>query len=447
MANKRKPALSTLAALFAGQPVLVSEESKSQFEALIASASEHEDWPRIEAAMSNVPMAAASDDDDYWNYKDEWDERLKPYQVSPDGVLFVPVRGVLLNSFPYAWGNYATGYHYIQKAIERGMDDPNVRGIALLCNSPGGMVAGCFEAVDKVYARRGEKPIRAFAHESAYSAAYAIASVADSIVVSKTGGVGSIGVVTMHVDWSKWNEEMGLKYTFIFAGKHKVDGNPEEPLSDDAKKRIQARIDELYDVFVSSVARNRGMEEKVVRDTEALTYTATQAVSIGLADSIGPLDDAVAQFCVDLSTPNSGEQAMSIQKDNTAVVEQAVHEQAVSAAKAEGIAEGAAAATARIGAILGSDEAKGREELANHFAFKTSMSAEDAVAALAVSPKAEAPASKETAETPGSGFDAAMSQDAPNLSADGSDADASDENSPEAILALAQQFGIAKKAK
>ena len=441
MANKRKPALSTLAALFAGQPVLVSEESKSQFEALIASASEHEDWPRIETAMSNVPMAA----DEYWDC-DEWEAQFKPYNVNSDGILFVPVSGVLLHNFPYTFGNWATGYQYIQKAIERGLDDMNVRAIALLCNSPGGMVAGCFEAVDKIYARKGEKPIRAFAHEAAYSAAYAIASVADSIVVSKTGGVGSIGVVTMHVDWSKWNEEMGLKYTFIFAGKHKVDGNPEEPLGDEAKNRIQARIDELYDVFVSSVARNRSMEEQAVRNTEALTYTATQAVSIGLADSIGPLDDAVAQFCVDLSTPTEGEQAMSNQKDNTAVVEQAVHEQAVTAAKAEGVAEGAAAATARIGAILGSDEAKGREELANHFAFKTSMSAEDAVAALAVSPKAEAPAAKETAQTPASGFDAAMSQDAPNLSADGSDADASDENSPEAILALAQHFGIAKKA-
>lgn len=443
--SKTKPVLSTLAALFAGQPVLVSEDMKSQFEALVSSAAQHEDWPRIEASMANTPMAAA---DEYWNYKDDWEEYLKPYNVTDDGILMIPVRGVLMHNFPYAWGNYATGYYYIQKAIERGLEDANVRGIALICNSPGGMVAGCFETVDKIYAHRGEKPIRAFAHEAAYSAAYAIASVADSIVVSKTGGVGSIGVVTLHVDWSKWNEEMGLKYTFIFAGKHKVDGNPEEPLSADAKERIQARIDELYDVFVSSVARNRGMEEKVVRDTEALTYTASQAVSIGLADAIGPLDDAVAQFSADLSTLNTGEQAMSNKTDNTAVVEQAVHEQAVAAAKAEGVAEGAAAATARIGAILGSEEAKGRQDLANHFAFKTSMSAEDAVAALAVSPKAEAEGTRDQAqgtEATG-GFDAAMSQDNPNVGGEAAGGGASDENSPEAILALAQQFGIAKKS-
>ena len=441
MASKKKPALSTLAALFAGQPVLVSEDLKSQFEALIASAVEHQDWSRIESSMAATPMAG----DDFWDCE-EWEESLKPYNVNQDGILFVPVRGVLLHNFPYAFGNWATGYLYIQKVIERGLEDANVRGIALLCNSPGGMVAGCFEAVDKIYARRGEKPIRAFAHEAAYSAAYAIASVADSIVVSKTGGVGSIGVVTSHVDWSKWNEDFGLKYTFIFAGKHKVDGNPEEPLSDDAKNRIQARIDELYDVFVSSVARNRGLEEQAVRETEALTYTATQAVSIGLADAIGPLDDAVAQFCVDLSTLNTGEQAMSNKTDNTAVVEQAVHEQAVAAAKAEGVAEGAAAATARIGAILGSEEAKGRETLANHFAFKTEMSAEDAVAALAVSPKAEsAPSGQAQEQTEGEGgFDAAMTNGAPNVGAEGSQSQ-EDDNSIEAIVKMAQDLGAIRK--
>lgn len=428
-ATKRN--LNPVAAQFNGQPSLVAPEMNVQFQSLIEGMVAQEDFARLSAAAS-TPMAS----DDFWDCE-EWEEDFRPYQVNPDGILFVPVRGVLLHNFPYALGNWATGYIYIQKVIERGLEDANVRGIALLINSPGGMVAGCFEAVDKIYARRGEKPIRAFAHEGAYSAAYAIASVADDIVVSRTGGVGSIGVVTSHLDFSKMNDDIGIKYTFIFAGRHKVDGNPEEPLPDDVKARIQARIDELYDVFVSSVARNRGMEEQAVRDTEALTYTASQAVSIGLADSVGPLDDAVAQFCADLSTP-TGEETMSNQTD-AAVVEQAVHEQAVADARAEG----AAAATTRIGAILGSEEAKGREDLANHFAFKTNMSAEDAVAALAVSPKAEAPQAPAAAETVEGGFDAAMSQGNPNVGGaphggtENAEADAVEET-----LALAKQLGL-----
>ena len=431
MATK-KPIVTTLAAMFVGQPALVAESMQAQFDVLINGAVEQPDWSRLEAASSRMSS------DGFWDCED-WEADYRPYEVNADGILFVPVRGVLLHNFPYALGNWATGYLYIQKAIERGLDDANVRGIALLINSPGGMVAGCFECVDKIYDRRGEKPIRAFAHESAYSAAYAVASVADSIVVSKTGGVGSIGVVTSHIDFSKMHEDIGIKRTFIFKGKHKVDGNSAEPLPDDVKDRIEARLEEPYQVFVSTVARNRGMDEQAIRDTEALTYTATQAVSNGLADSIGPLDDAVAQFCADLSTPNDGEETMSVQTE-TAVVEQAVHDKAVADAKAEAYAEGAVAAQARIGEILGSEAAQGRETLANHFAFKTNMSAEDALAALEASPKAAvAPVAEEPAAN-GTGFDAAMQDGNPEVGA--SVTTQTDENGIDAIVALARDYGM-----
>lgn len=437
MASKKKPVITTLAAMFVGQPALVAESMQAQFDVLINGAVEQEDWSRLEAASTRMSS------DEFWDCE-EWEEFYRPYEVNSDGILFIPVAGVLLHNFPYALGNWATGYLYIQKAIERGLEDANVRGIALLINSPGGMVAGCFECVDKIYDRRGEKPIRAFAHESAYSAAYAIASVADDIVVSKTGGVGSIGVVTSHIDFSKMYEDIGIKQTFIFKGKHKVDGNSAEPLPDDVKGRIEARLEEPYQVFVSTVARNRGMDEQAIRDTEALTYTATQAVSIGLADSIGPLDDAVAQFCADLSTP-TGEETMSVQTE-TAVVDQAVHDKAIEDAKASAFAEGAVAAQTRIGEILGSEAAKGRETLANHFAFKTNMSAEDALAALEASPKAvaEQPAKGDEGSTTG-GFDAAMDEtgnpevgaSAPKKDGKGDDLDA--------VLALARDMGMIRK--
>lgn len=442
MATKKPPVLNTLAAQFANQPALVAPSMDEQFNVLVTGAVEHKDWSRLEANTSVMAL------DDFWDCED-WEADYRPYEVNADGILFVPVRGVLLHNFPYALGNWATGYAYIQKAIERGLEDANVRGIALLVNSGGGMVAGCFECVDKIYDRRGEKPIRAFAHESAYSAAYAIASVADSIVVSKTGGVGSIGVVTSHIDLSKMYDDIGIKKTFIFKGKHKVDGNSAEPLPKDVKDRIEARLDEPYEVFVSTVARNRGMDAQAIRDTEALTYTATQAVSIGLADSVGPLDDAVAQFCADLSTP-TGEETMSV-KTEAAVVDQAAHDQAVAAAKAEGYNEGAAAAQARIGAILGSDEAKGREAQANHIAFKTSMSVEDAVGLLAASakvaepaPAAEAPAP--AASTTEGGFDAAMAEGNPEVGSTPASLDAAKaDNDLDSILALAGQFGLVRQ--
>lgn len=96
-------------------------------------------------------------------------------------------------------------------------------------------------------------------------------------------------------------------------------------------------------------------------------------------------------------------------------VDQAAHEAAVADARAAGMKEGATTERARIGAILGSEEAKGRESLAQHFAFKSDMDAEAAVAALSAAPKAEAPAP--AAEQPAQTFEQAMANGNPDVGA------------------------------
>lgn len=376
---------NALLATFENQPILVAEGWESRFESFLDKAAA--DLDRIEAANDQPVMA-----DDFWYSSDDWRSAYRPYIVK-DGMLLIPVKGVLLHDFGYQLGSWATGYTYITQALRRGQRDPEVRGIAFLINSPGGHVAGNFDLVDEIFEARGAKPMRAFAHESAYSAAYSIASAADTIVVSRTGGVGSIGVLTAHYDYSKMLENDGLKITFIHFGKHKVDGNFTTPLPKEVKDRIQARIDELGEVFVSIVARNRGMDVDAVRATEALTFTATEAVSNGLANSIGSLDDAIAAFAADMS--NEEDETMTTQ-DKAATFDQA----AVDAARAEGFAagkiegekEGATTAQTRIAAILDSEEAKDRPAAARMLAFETDKAADAAKASLAKLPKEAAAA-------------------------------------------------------
>lgn len=387
------------------QQVLVRGESAALIEASLTKTEAF--MSRVETASEQPKMLEGSD---FWFSSDDWRARYRPYNVV-DGVLQIPVKGVLLHDFPWQYGAWATGYEYIWQAFKRGQADGNVRGIALIEDTPGGMVAGCFDLVDRIYATENRKPLRSFAMESAYSAGYAIASVADSITVSRTGGVGSIGVVTMHVDVSKALDKMGLKITFIHFGKHKVDGNAYEPLPADVEKRIQARIDELGEVFVASVARNRGMDAQAIRDTEALCFTATEAVSNGLADQIGSLDDAVAAFAADLSLTEEDEQ-MAGQNESPAVDQAA----AITAARTEGhtagVAEGtkagATAERARINAIIASDEGKKRPKAALSLALKSDMSAEAAQAVLADLAEEKA----ETAAPQGqSQFEQAMNKD------------------------------------
>lgn len=330
------------------------------------------------SALANDPraadllgvQAASASDDGFWPAADSWLAWYRPYVVV-DGVLQIPVKGVLLAELSFSYGSYATGYPYIRRAIERGMADANVRGVAFICDTPGGEVRGNFDLVDAIFAFRGVKPMRAFAHDRAYSAGYSIASAADRIVVSRTGGVGSIGVVTSHTDASAALEKAGLKITFIHAGKHKVEGNSTEPLSPEAKARWQARIDELMAVFVSTVMRNRGMTEEAVRGTEALTFTASAALEAGLADEIGSLQDAVAAFAAELSP----------QPEDENMINPEAHEAAVAAARAEGATAGATAAYERMSAIVGNAAVKGREAAAVTLAVSSpGMPAEAVVA-------------------------------------------------------------------
>lgn len=373
-----------LIASFAGEPAMLAAGAEVRLEACLNAVASHE---HREVLLNE----RAAEGDGFWLQPDDWRAGYRPYILDANGVLQIPVRGVLLNNFPWQLGGWATGYEYIWRAFERGMADPLVRGIALVCDSPGGMVAGNFDLVDKMFKLRGTKPIAGFAHESAYSACYSIISVADPgrIYVSRTGGVGSIGVVTSHYDVSGLYEKAGIKVTWLFEAEGKVDGNPTEPLSDGAGERIMARIGKLYGVFVSTVARNRSMGEDAVKALKSFTYDADEATSNGLADKIGSPDDAMTAFCADLDDyyANDGDEEMTT--PNPAVEQAAVPDPI---ALASATATGKTDERARIKAITGSEEAKGRDTLASHIAFNTDMSVDDAKAMLAASPKAAEPA-------------------------------------------------------
>ena len=359
--------------------------------------------------------------DDFWPAPDSWLNAYRPYKVV-DGTLLVPVKGMLLNDFGYQLGDWATGYNYIVKAFQRGMEDSMVERIAMIMDTPGGEVAGCFDAADLVFAMRGTKPIRAFVNEAAYSAGYAWASVADKITMTRTAGVGSIGVVTSHMDVSGAMDKAGVKVTFIHAGDHKVDGNPYEPLPADVKARIQKRIDSMYSIFVSTTARNLGIEESVVRGTQALTYGAEEAVALGLAHEVQPFNEALAAFSGELDKP-AGDDVMSTKPNDQgqATFSQADLDNARAEGFASGLKDGAKAEQARVKGIMGCDAAKLRPTMSFHLALNTQQSVEEATGILAVSPEEKPAAKAEDTKAPGADFAAAMEQGNPNLGAgDGS---------------------------
>ena len=391
----------------------------------------------LAAAVRNMIAGPADGVDEFMDaYCAAWGDNSperKPYAFS-GGVAIIPMHGTLINRFGASWG-FVTGYDYIRGAFDSALADSSVQGIMLDVDSYGGEVHGCFELADHIFANRGKKPIMAMVNANCYSAAYATASAADTITVTPSGGAGSIGVVTMHVDYSKALQENGISVSYIFAGKHKVDGNPYQPLPDSVRADIQSRIDATYEKFVALVARNRGMSAASVRGSEARTYGAEDAKANGLIDSVAPPMAAFAGFAQALSGASFNQEFAMSQHEETAAVEElpagdtaeapapAAAESAVAEAPAVENAEAAAPAAAevpavnaekeRIRSILAAPEAADRAALANHLALNTELSVDDVRSVLAASPK-EAP------QASGNAFAAAMDNTPnPEVGADG----------------------------
>lgn len=220
------------------------------------------------------------------------------YDITPDGIAIIQVTGTLVHKNgtlrPYSG---MTGYDGIRQNIFMAINDPEVKAICLDIDSPGGEVAGCFDLVDFIYEARKEKKIYAILNEMACSAAYAIASACNKIYMPRTGVAGSIGVIWMHVDWSKAMGEQGVAVTFIKYGDRKADGNSYEPLSKEAAKRAQNDIDQMGELFVRTVARNRGLSAEKIRATQAAVYLGQEAVDQNLVDGIMSPDAAYEAIC------------------------------------------------------------------------------------------------------------------------------------------------------
>jgi len=239
---------------------------------------------------------------------DEDEDGEIPARVTSDGVAVVDIRGPLLahGSWLTRWLGWPD-FEGIGQLADRLAADERVRGVVLAIDSPGGEVAGAFEAAAKLAALAAAKPVVAVADHSAFSAGFLLAAQAEKVFVSIAGGVGSVGVVWPHVDVSQADHQHGVKVTFIQFGDKKTDGNAHEPLSERARADMQRDVDRLGEMFVENVAAARGMTADAVRGFEAGTFDGQDAVDAGLADEVGTLQSAIEQLSkrISASEPES----------------------------------------------------------------------------------------------------------------------------------------------
>ncbi|ETD83187.1 capsid assembly protein [Rhodobacter capsulatus YW1] len=219
----------------------------------------------------------------------------QPFTVV-DGIAVIEIAGTLVHRG--AWIGQSSGltsYEGIAAQLQAALADPAIRGIALDIDSFGGEVAGAFDLADRIRMARTQKPVQAFVADHALSAAYALASQADRIILPRTGAVGSIGVVAMHSDMSGALDQKGIAVTLIHAGARKVDANPYQPLPEAVRDRIAGELEDLRQLFAETVAEGRGGRLDTLRalGTEAAVFRGEAAVFAGLADEVA---DPVTAF-------------------------------------------------------------------------------------------------------------------------------------------------------
>ncbi len=277
-----------VAARLFNTPLLLAPEKA---EVIVAALS-----PRLFGATA-TGMAAGSDVAD-----DR--ERRRAFAITDAGVAVLPVSGTLVRR--HDWASAASGltsYEHIRAMVEDAVTDPRVHALLVDIDSPGGEVAGLFDLVDFLTAARQVKPVWAVANDQAYSAAYGIASACERIYTTRTGGVGSVGVIAVHLDSSAADRAQGLAYTVFRAGRYKAEHNSYEPLTDHARQTMQDELDRLYALFAGQVARNRGLTLDQVTGQEGQVYRGPAGVEQRLADAVGTLEQALADLEEQLQQP------------------------------------------------------------------------------------------------------------------------------------------------
>ena len=219
----------------------------------------------------------------------------------PAGVAVISVMGIIAQHASQVddiSGPGGTSTDRVSKSLQLALAEPTIKSIILNFDSPGGSVHGVQALAEEVYRARLRKPIVAQVNSLAASAAYWIASAANEIIMTPGAQAGSIGVYALHSDASKFTEKEGFKFTFVSAGKYKVEGNPYEPLGDVAALAMKKVVDSYYEDFVTGVARGRGVTPDRVRNGfgEGRVVKDREAVSIGMADRIATLDQTLQRL-------------------------------------------------------------------------------------------------------------------------------------------------------
>lgn len=360
-----------------------------------------------------------------------------------DGVAILPVEGPLFRRANLMTDySGATSYDTLARDFAQAMADPNVQGVILSIDSPGGEVNGASEFAAMVAA--ADKPVWAYVGGTVASAAYWIASAADKIVSADTAMAGSIGV---QMGYTVKDGKAGEKaYRFVSSQSPMKNADPG---TDAGAAQIQANVDALASVFIETVARNRHTTVDAVLESfgRGAVFVAAEAQKRGMIDSIGTFESTLEAMKQELNSMDYTKLTVAALTENRPDLVAEITSAAVASVEkidAEAVrAEAAKSERERIAAIEAM-ELPGTAELIAQ--FKADGTKPEMAAIAIVKAAKAAPALPAGATPAGAQHLAGLKQTEDTLNApkagSGQDAEPTAEEAASAAIALARKAGI-----
>ncbi len=204
----------------------------------------------------------------------------------------IPIKGTISTTGGTdVWSKGGVKSGSVVKWIQEAEEDDSIKAILFDIDSPGGTPVGSVEIAEAI--KRAEKPTVAVIHEMGTSGAYWVASAADKIFANRLSTIGSIGVKSSYLEFAGLMDDYNVTYRRLIAGKYKDIMSPYKEMSPEEQRKVQERLDRLHEIFINSVAQNRGLDVAHVHEiADGYIYFGDEAKELGLIDFIGSKEDA-----------------------------------------------------------------------------------------------------------------------------------------------------------
>lgn len=240
-------------------------------------------------------------------------------QVSPQGIAQVNLTNTLMKQRASMSNNTSTVE--ARQLLRAAAQDPEVKGVVLFIDSPGGTVAGTADLAAEVNRTKARKPVYAYIEDLGASAAYWVASQATKVFTNQTGIVGSIGTYMQVIDYRRAADQLGMTVHVIRAGNMKGAGTPGTEITPEQLADFQRLVNALNDQFLSGVAAGRNLPLETVRGlATGQTWVGQEAVTQKLVDRVASAEDVFQELAQLTSAATKPQKGKSMSQDNATAV-------------------------------------------------------------------------------------------------------------------------------